>query len=217
MLYRGRWPAWIEPCKGVFLAIGYALAFLLARRFSDDQWFLPAGLRVAALLLLPCRYWGYVLAGEVSALLYLRIPYVGEQGLAWVVITSLTYTTWVFPLVNKVKQSIEKKSTDPIIGVLVLAAAISIVGTCLSSALMYLLSQHAPSRDAITLAHMLKYILGDYLGILLFAPLVILWQRGHLDTVHFRSLWRDTAGAAIIVFVIAAVVIQLPASEAELK
>lgn len=74
---------WRGVVKGLALSAVYCLGYLAAWFNSLDQWFLPAGLRVAGLLLLPYRYWPYLFAGDIAALLLLRVPRAGYDGELW--------------------------------------------------------------------------------------------------------------------------------------
>lgn len=73
---------------GIALAAVYALGCLASRQFSLDQFFLPAGIRAAALLIVPTRLWPYLLLGEYAYFATLRIPMIDTYGLAWVILAS---------------------------------------------------------------------------------------------------------------------------------
>ncbi|MFX5611042.1 hypothetical protein ABTD85_21685, partial [Acinetobacter baumannii] len=59
-----------------------------SRQFSLDQFFLPAGIRAAALLIVPTRLWPYLLLGEYAYFATLRIPMIDTYGLDWVILAS---------------------------------------------------------------------------------------------------------------------------------
>lgn len=73
---------------GIALAVVYALSCLISRQFSLDQFFLPAGIRAAALLIVPTRLWPYLLLGEYAYFALLRISMIDSYGLAWVILAS---------------------------------------------------------------------------------------------------------------------------------
>ncbi|MEW6383765.1 MAG: hypothetical protein AB1514_07305, partial [Pseudomonadota bacterium] len=75
--------------EGLALALLYALACWGARKLSLDQFFLPAGVRVAALLLCPPRLWPYLLIGEYAYFAHLRIPLISKYNLTWVILASV--------------------------------------------------------------------------------------------------------------------------------
>jgi len=76
--------------KELLLVIGYALLYIVARECSVIHsqpsviyGQLPAGMRLAALLLLPTRLWPYVLAGDALGSFYYRGSSIHEFGWAW--------------------------------------------------------------------------------------------------------------------------------------
>ena len=56
------------PLAALGLTVLYLMVWLLLLRFSDSLWYLPAGLRLGALWLVPTRRWGWLAAGEWTAL-----------------------------------------------------------------------------------------------------------------------------------------------------
>ena len=82
----------ISP-QGLVLMLIYAVACVATRKLSVDQFYLPAGVRVAALLLCPPRLWPYLLLGEYAYFAHLRIPLLEKYGLAWVLPVSYTHLT----------------------------------------------------------------------------------------------------------------------------
>ena len=75
---------WEGPVRGAMLGVIFCLAYLAGWFNSLDQWYLPAGVRVAFFLLLPYRYWPYLLIGDCSAMLMLRIPRIPANSAVWV-------------------------------------------------------------------------------------------------------------------------------------
>lgn len=71
---------------GLVLAVVYAFACWGTRKLSLDQFYLPAGVRVAALLLCPPRLWPYLFLGEYAYFAQMRYPMVEKYGLAWVIL-----------------------------------------------------------------------------------------------------------------------------------
>ncbi len=78
----------IRPA-GLFIAAAYAVACLVTRQMSLDQFYLPAGVRIAALLLTPSRLWPYLLLGEYAYFAQIRMPMATTHGLAWVILGSI--------------------------------------------------------------------------------------------------------------------------------
>lgn len=64
-----------ELVRGMLISVCYCLVSLILWRLSIDQWYLPVGLRVVALLFRPYREWPFLLLGDAAAMLVLRIPW----------------------------------------------------------------------------------------------------------------------------------------------
>lgn len=201
----------------LLLAAGYGIALIALRNLSDDQWYLPAGLRLALLLLLPYRFWWGVLLGEASALLYLRLPHADHFGLQWVLVSSLTYTAWVFPLVRWAREDIARKPEHAIQILLVVTAMVSLLGTGLYGLLIWILSKSQESIDSLTYVKLARFALGDYLGILMFAPLALLWKLWRAGEMTPEGLWRSAFGVLLMNIVIAAAVNWLPIHDYEMR
>lgn len=77
----------IRPA-GLMLALLYAVAYWATRQLSLDQFYLPAGIRVAAVLLCPPRLWPYLLLGEYAYFAQSRVPMIEKYGLTWVIVAS---------------------------------------------------------------------------------------------------------------------------------
>ena len=65
-LIRGLQSRLQEFPEGLLVALLYAAACWTARQVSLDQFFLPAGIRVAALLVCRREMWPYLLLGEYA-------------------------------------------------------------------------------------------------------------------------------------------------------
>lgn len=63
-LVRGFQARLLELPEGLLVAALYAAACWASRQVSVDQFFLPAGIRIAALLVCRPRMWPYLLLGD---------------------------------------------------------------------------------------------------------------------------------------------------------
>ena len=82
--------------RGLLAGVTYGAAFLALWFVSADQWYLPAGLRAAVLLFARPRWWPYLYAGDAAAVLFLRLPQVGEHDLLWAYLPAFT----LLPLIS---------------------------------------------------------------------------------------------------------------------
>jgi len=178
---------------GVLMAVTYAVAFWAARNVSVDQLYLPAGLRVAALLLCPPRYWGYLIAGEYAYFAQARYPLIPQYGLAWTVFASAALMPAVAWIVHAHRRWMASSNDTWLLSVALLAA---IVVTALNQGIAYLLmpTQH----EAVSWEGVARYAIGDYLGILLVAPLVVMWRRRRMAAESMRG-WALAATVSLVV------------------
>ena len=159
---------------GLLLAAAYAIACVSARQFSLDQFFLPAGIRVAALLIVPQRRWPYVLLGELGYFAYLRIPTIDEYGLEWVILAS----TLLMPMAMLVVHlHLRKTISEAAIGFWLLSLSISaaVAVTGLNLSLSRLLWPVPPPDTLLDAAE--RVVFGHFAAIITMAPLALLWAR----------------------------------------
>nr|WP_199047712.1 MASE1 domain-containing protein [Dyella sp. ASV24] len=75
--------------RHVAVCLGYAFSYALLSHISVSHWNLPAGLRVACLLLLPYRYWPALLLGECIPVSLHAWRGFSESGWRWSVLAAL--------------------------------------------------------------------------------------------------------------------------------
>ncbi|MGO1069296.1 MASE1 domain-containing protein [Lysobacter sp. CA199] len=190
--------------RGVVLGTVYALSFWALRvsNITLDQWYLPAGLRVAALLLVPRSYWLYLIAGEAAGILCARYSRIDEYGLTFVVVSSIT----IMPLVAVIVRSFEKRNgliVEPQ-RILMLAALVAASTTLANTGLVFGLMRKEPGP--VDWTNSFQVMVGAYLGILTMIPLVLLWKQRAASYPFPRRLRADAAigiVATLGVFIIA--------------
>lgn len=170
---------------GLAIAALYAVMCWGARQISLDQFYLPAGIRVAALLLCPPRLWPYLLLGEYAYFAQLRYPLIEKYGLAWVILGS----AFLMPAVALVVGAHRKARTAASEGwLLSIAVSAALVATALKLGLAHLLSESPSSIPLATRA--MRFVLGDYIAILTVAPITLLWTRRNLASES--RFWRSS-------------------------
>ncbi|WP_434031946.1 MASE1 domain-containing protein [[Pseudomonas] boreopolis] len=180
--------------SGILLAVAYAVVFWAARQVSVDQWVLSAGIRVGALLLLPPRCWIYLIAGEYAAFAYARYPLIDRFGLTWALVSSAVLMPAVACIVHWHKRLTASANDYWVISVAALSA-ICVTALNLGSAYLFMPFLH----EAVSWNGAFKYVLGDYLGILTVAPLVVMWKRPRHSGRLFGSRWIDIVASLAIV------------------
>ncbi len=168
---------------GLALAVLYAVACWGARHFSVDQFFLPAGIRVAALLLCPPRLWPYLILGEYAYFAQLRYPMIDEYGMSWVILGSACLMPAVALIVHLHRKAMGSTSESWLLSV---AASAALIASALKLGLSHALWPVPPSMPFYTNAAL--FVLGDYIAILTVAPLALLWIRRHAG--YDWSPWR---------------------------
>lgn len=197
----------ISP-EGLAVALVYALACWALRMLSLDQFYLPAGARVAALLLCPPRVWPYLLLGEYAYFAHLRLPLIDRYGLAWVITASALLMPAVMLIVRLHRRLLARTTLAGVISIAVCAAA---VVSLLNLGISWLLL--SPPGGSLFLTRLLRYTLGDFVGMLILAPLALLWIRRN-EEAWTRTSLAMTAAALLGMLLIGLQATPVPASVA---
>lgn len=201
----------VHPC-GILLAGLYALAYWTARHFSFDQLYLPAGVRVATLLLVPPRWWPYLLVGEYGHFAYARHTMIDTYGLTWAILGSAFLMPAVMLILHLYRRMMEPK-TD--LWLMSIAATSAFVVTTLNLAFSHLLWPTPPTTPFGT--NVVRFLVGDFIGILTLAPLALLWNmRGNRHSV-MPGLVLPTAICFILMSLLAAAVLWIPTNSPSAK
>ncbi|HGM6770383.1 TPA: MASE1 domain-containing protein [Stenotrophomonas maltophilia] len=195
----------ISP-QGLVLMLIYAVACVTTRKLSVDQFYLPAGVRVAALLLCPPRLWPYLLLGEYAYFAHLRIPLLEKYGLAWVLLASAFLMPAVMLIVRMHRKLLARTT---VLGVISIAVCAATIISLLNLGISYLLWE--PLHNASFITNVMRYALGDFTGILILAPLALLWIRRAEEQWTPRSV-AATVGALVAMLVIGLQATPVPAS-----
>lgn len=180
----------IRPA-GVLLAVIYAVVMLGVRQISFDHLYLPAGVRVAFLVLCPPRLWLYLLAGEYAYVATFRYPLIEKYGLAWVIAGSL----FTAPLVALIVCAYRSLFTHRVeVWMLAVAVSVAVGASVLNVSLSTLMWPVSTSlTDAA--AKIGRYVIGDFIGILTVVPLALLWMRRSDEPFWSRAFVVPAAAA----------------------
>jgi hypothetical protein len=173
--------SWQRWGRILVLSAAYCAAFLLLWRLSLDQWYLPAGLRAACLLLLPIRYWPLVFIGEASALLYMRVPKAEQYSVQWAYLSPFLYIAAYSVVPYYFKRKI---STLPELIRMFpqVALALAIWGCICAMVINYVLMG---PRQTVTVLNFLSFTVGNYHGIIMVLLPWLLWEH--------REQWKAKA------------------------
>ncbi|UPG95104.1 MASE1 domain-containing protein [Luteibacter aegosomatissinici] len=180
------------------IAGAYAACYELARHVSFSHWILPAGLRLACMLLMPRRYWVALAMGETLPVVESALMSESTFGAAWALSAStpimLLCMAWMLPL--RRRWHIHDDHGHVRMGLMMTAtlgcALITAVATTLT--LVTALTANPGKWPEISVAtYFWAYLLGAYLGALTLTP-CLLALRERADTVKVltvASIWRS--------------------------
>ncbi len=184
-------PGWIG------VACAYAVACWGARTFSHDPFYLPAGIRVFAVLLTPPRRWPYLLLGEYAYFAEMRVPMITQYGLAWVLLGSMLLMPAVMLIVHIHRRTMNVGSVAWLLSVAASSAGVVTIINLGLSRILWPTPPSTPLHDALV-----RFLIGDFIGILMIAPLALLWIRRHIDaSPGIRHVGRSTFAFASMVLI----------------
>lgn len=174
----------------------FTLAYLAAWFNSLDQWFLPAGVRVAALLLSPYRYWPYLLIGDCAAMMLLRVPRIPGDNAVWAYTSSallpISISLPISFLRSKIRTLNDQAKWLPVIAICMA------IWASLSNSIINILLDGPPTGTTIEFFY--RRCVGQYLAILAITLPAMLWLSRHDATLKPRHFLRDTFLAAAVIF-----------------
>lgn len=206
--------AWIARARQgmaghLAVCLAYALIYALLRDVSVSHWNLPAGLRVACLLLFPYRYWPALLIGEMVPVGYHAWHCIDDFGWRW---SALAAVPPILPLMAIVAWARHNArlllgshqiNMPMLLGVILAGAAVTAAGnTLVVSAVVMPAGEALPTLDAQVV---FGYFLGNYLGALAIAPTAIaiyLWQIRTPAAGRDASLWRSRLAKDLLIGVL---------------
>ena len=161
----------------IVVAAGYALAYFAVRPFSDAQWTLTSGLRVACLLLMPYRFWPALVLGEVLPLAYWNYQEGMDFGWIWMLVASMPPIAVGMPIVWWCRHRLALFPSRRLVNIGALLQCLLLLSMvwAFMSYLLYLTASpsHHESAAAPALGTVM-YFLGNYLGMVTILPWALL-------------------------------------------
>jgi glucose-6-phosphate-specific signal transduction histidine kinase len=200
--------------RHVVVCLAYALGYTLLRDVSVSHWNLPAGLRVASLMLLPRRYWPALLVGELIPVSYHAWVCLDNFGWRWAALAAMppilplmAVVAWMQRYARLVP-SRHQINMPLLLGIIFAGAVLTALDDVLVvSAVRMPADTPAPQID-IQVAF--GYFLGNYLGALAVAPSVIaihLWLTGKTPPAREAPLWRSRLARDTLVGVLTSLLV----------
>lgn len=162
--------------QGLALSLLYAATFVGAWFLSVDQWYLPAGLRFAAMFLLPRRWLPFVLLGDIAAMLYIRVPLANqkiddEYPLMWAYVSPFLFALSMFAARALIKRVVDARNLSKTLP----GAAFLFAAACKTLNVAVNLSLSGPPFGT-NIQQFVSAIIGDYLGILMVVLPLGVWK-----------------------------------------
>ncbi|MBA0394219.1 hypothetical protein D7U98_02200 [Stenotrophomonas maltophilia] len=200
----------IHPA-GLALAVLYAIACWATRQLSLDQFYLPAGVRVAAVLLCPPRLWPYLLLGEYAYFAQMRLPMIEKYGVAWAALASALLMPAVMLITHWARRFLANSVTSRLLAIAFLS---SIVVTLLNVSLSQLLWPTPPADSALAfLSRAVRFSVGDFIAILTVTPLALLWAMRNTEP-HWKTIFTGPTAVALLLMTLLGVTASLIPTEA---
>lgn len=175
--------------RGLALAAAYGLGWWLLWRMSELYWFLPAGLRFGVLLLAPYRYWPFVFLGEWATFGLMNAPltWLGPLGFVLDTFPHVLVGAAVVRTLRGAWPRVRLEAPEDVVHLLVGALLAAVAVTAANALVLQVVDIQEEAPLSYTL---LTYSLGDYLGIMLLLPLMILLLHARPDAARLRALLR---------------------------
>lgn len=174
----------------------YPLLWALGAQISNDYWFVPVGVRVAALLRVPLRWWWALLLGEYVATSAMILYYGGQFTLAGSVMANgVPWLTYALAIAGWRLRSRDGLPRSPLAFTELLlfglsAAALSAVNL---TALRWIDGRLAGEP---LVEHLFGLLVGDFVGLVLMTPLLL--QLGDPRAAWRKAqVWVDLALSAL--------------------
>lgn len=181
-----------SPGAGLLLGLCYFVLWAFLWPTEQPYWMLPYGLRFGALLLTPMRYWPWLLVAELAATGIITEATHMPMGWYGFVIGELpepfivAICMWLMRRAN-----LHASLRDPEdVSRLLLSAAFTVATTTAADGALLAMIHATPSSDMLMQA-LGQDLLGNYVGILLVVPLMIMLARAHLSRRATARLTMD--------------------------
>lgn len=200
------------PGSDLLLGVGYFLLWLLLWPTEQPYWMLPYGLRFGALLLAPWRMWPWLLGAEfaASALIASFHPLLlGWRGYLLGALPEPLVSAICLWLMRRAKLHASLRDPEDVARLL-LSAAFTVAATTAADAVTLALIHAAPGADMMMQA-LGQDLLGNYVGVLLVVPLLVMMLRAPLSK---RALGRLMMDGLLVLLPSLAILLVLSSHEA---
>ncbi|MHA6203287.1 MASE1 domain-containing sensor histidine kinase [Dyella soli] len=180
------------PGSAFLLGLGYFLLWLLLWPTEQPYWMLPYGLRFGALLLAPIQRWPLLLGAEFAATGLISMAHglpLGWTGFLLGEVPEPTVVAICLWLMRRATLHASLRDPEDVARLL-LSAAFTVAATTATDAVLLALIHASPTSDLMVQA-LGQDLLGNYVGILLVVPFLIMLTRARLAKRALGSLLMD--------------------------
>jgi signal transduction histidine kinase len=191
---------WSIGLAALYLAAArLGLAFDAVAGFATLVW-PPSGIALAALILLGVRMWPGIFVGAVTANLLAHAPIGVAIGIGAGNTLEVIAGALLLRRVARFSRTLE--TVDAAVALIVLAAVLStLIGASVGVASLFL-GHIVPGAKLVTTWR--AWWVGDMVGVLLIAPVILVWSS--TPRTPFRRRWWETIGLGITVLVVSVMV-----------
>jgi glucose-6-phosphate-specific signal transduction histidine kinase len=196
--------------RQVAVAGAYAACYELTRNISFSHWMLPAGLRLACLMLVPRRYWAALAVGEMLPIAEMAALHAAAFGYLWAAIVSFPPIALCMPAVAWLREryGLFRKDGQVHMGMILVATmvcAVINVGANAAALANVSLADGSPAPE-VAVPLLLAWFLGAYLGALSLTPTILALRERLADqpegiatvsAVWHSPLFRDALFIAV--------------------
>jgi glucose-6-phosphate-specific signal transduction histidine kinase len=178
----------------VAVAGAYAACYEVTRNFSFSHWMLPAGLRLACLLLVPRRFWPALAVGEALPIAEMAALHASIFGVVWALLASIPPILVCMPVVAWIQGRATLLRADGKINMtMVMAATLACslaVAIDNSLVLATIVMGDGSVASPVTPQLFLAWVLGCYLGAVALTPTIIALRERMMATGGGSIEWR---------------------------
>lgn len=169
----------------------YLIALMLFRQVSVPHWILLTGFHLAALMLVPYRYWPALFAGDFARLAYISVSCLDQYGPLWAVANSIPSIAYEAPIVWWFR---ERWHLFPAKGavnmVAFVACALVIAAIATVEAIGQVQLTPLPAGYDIQYGEVIaRLMLGNFMGVLTITPFALVIYQSFVAANHRASTW----------------------------
>ncbi|MET0505317.1 MAG: MASE1 domain-containing protein [Luteibacter sp.] len=177
----------------VAVAGAYAACYEVTRNFSFSHWMLPAGLRLACLLLVPRRFWPALAVGEFLPIAEMAALHASAFGTLWAILNSVPPILVCMPAVMWVQRraSLLRPDGNINMGMVLTATLLCSISVAIENTIAFVnlkMGDGSPPPE-MDLQLFLSWLLGCYLGALALTPTIVA-MRERLSRSRNEVDWR---------------------------